>query len=166
MERRMRSPKTSALVGVIDYAKALGKPVKIINDAAMQALGSYDGGRMLFIGLGTAVGSALITENVVIPLELGWLNYSPKRKMVDMLERNALDHMGVKHWRKAVRKAIAPLRHAFVADCVVLGGGNAKKLKRLSDGVIYADSDNAYLGGIRLWESVSARKSSDRWRIA
>lgn len=134
-----------------DYAAAFGCPVRLVNDAAMQALGSYEGGRMLFIGLGTGVGSALIVDHVLIPLELGDLHFE-QGSVSDMLGRRAYEEEGKKAWRKAVNSLVPPLQKAFLADYVVLGGGNAKRLgKKLPPGVRLGNNLTAFRGGYRLW---------------
>jgi polyphosphate glucokinase len=134
-----------------DYAAAFDCPVRLVNDAAMQALGSYEGGRMLFIGLGTGVGSALIVDHVLIPLELGDLHFE-RGSVSDMLGRGAYEEQGKKAWRKAVNSLVPPLQKAFLADYVVLGGGNAKHLgKRLPPGVRLGNNLTAFRGGYRLW---------------
>ncbi len=135
-----------------DFAGHFGKPVKIINDAAMQALGSYEGGRMLFLGLGTGLGSALIVDQVVAPLELAHLPYKKGRTFEDYVGLRGLKRLGKKKWQKAVEDVVARLQAALVADSVVLGGGNAKLLKRLPPGTRMGDNRNAFLGGVRLWE--------------
>jgi polyphosphate glucokinase len=134
-----------------DFAAAFECPVRITNDAAMQALGSYEGGRMLFIGLGTGVGSALIVDHVLIPLELGDLHFE-QGSVSDMLGRRAFEREGKKAWRKAVNSLVAPLQKAFLADYVVLGGGNAKRMgKKLPPGVRLGNNLTAFRGGYRLW---------------
>jgi polyphosphate glucokinase len=135
-----------------DFAAHFGKPVKLINDAAMQALGSYEGGRMLFLGLGTGLGSALIIEHVIAPLELAHLPYKKGRTFEDYVGLRGLKRLGRKKWQKAVEDVVARLQAALVADSVVLGGGNAKHLKRLPPGARMGDNRNAFLGGVRLWE--------------
>src|SRR4051812_47156061 len=135
-----------------DYARAFGKPVRVINDAVMQALGGYDGGRMLFIGLGTGLGSALVTEHVVVPLELGCLRYADNQTMFEWLGREGLEQRGVEVWRQAVYDITHMLRQAFAADYIVLGGGNAKRVDPLPDGVRRGGNDDAFEGGFRLWE--------------
>jgi hypothetical protein len=134
-----------------DFAAAFGKPVKMINDAAMQALGSYEGGRMLFLGLGTGLGSALIAGHVIIPLELGRLLYDGSRTLSEVLGRAGMDKMGKKEWRKVVSRAVTALMGAFVADYVVVGGGNAKRLEDLPPGVRRGHNLTAFRGGFRLW---------------
>jgi len=134
-----------------DYHAAFGKPCKVINDAAMQALGSYEGGRMLFLGLGTGLGSAMILDNVLIPLELGELTYSPQRTFEDMLGREGRRRLGQKKWEEAIDSIVAILRAACVIDYVVLGGGNARRIARLPKGARLGDNRNAFIGGLRLW---------------
>ncbi len=135
-----------------DFSAALGKPVKLINDAAMQALGSYQGGRMLFIGLGTGLGSAMVADHVVIPLELAHLPYRKGRTFEDYVGQRGLDRWGPKRWNQSVFDTVERLRHAMVAEDVVLGGGNVKKLKSLPPQVRQGSNRNAFLGGFRLWE--------------
>jgi polyphosphate glucokinase len=135
-----------------DFAAAFGKPVKLINDAAMQALGSYEGGRMLFLGLGTGLGSALIVDGVIAPLELAHLPYRKCRTFEDYVGLRGLLRLGKKKWTKAVADVAARLQAAMVADSVVLGGGNAKKLKRLPTGARLGLNTNAFVGGFRLWD--------------
>jgi predicted NBD/HSP70 family sugar kinase len=135
-----------------DFAAALGKPVKIINDAAMQALGSYEGGRMLFMGLGTGLGSALVIDNVVAPLELAHLPYRKKRSYEDYVGERGLRRMGRKKWQLFVEDVVARFKAAFVVDYIVLGGGNSKKLVRMPPHCRPGDNRNAVLGGFRLWE--------------
>ena len=134
-----------------DFAAAFGCPVRIANDAAMQALGSYDGGRMLFLGFGTGLGSALIAEHVILPLELGDL---PLRdaSFSAIFGREAFEEKGKKAWRKRVVRTLPALQKAFMADYVVVGGGNAKHLrKKLPAGVRVGNNLNALRGGFRLW---------------
>lgn len=141
-----------------DFKKAFGtQRVKIINDAAMQALGSYRGGRMLFLGLGTGLGSTLILDNVVVPLELGELRYSSERTLEDRLGKAGRKRLGQARWERGVHEAVKFLRVAFVADYVVLGGGNAENIRRLPDGVLRGDNRNAFLGGLRLWGALPGK---------
>jgi polyphosphate glucokinase len=135
-----------------DFRKAFRKPVKLINDAAMQALGSYEGGRMLFIGLGTGLGSALIVDDVVVPLELGEMRYSRTRTLEDVLGKRGVKRIGLANWRKAVRAVVANLRTAFVADYVMIGGGNVKKLTPFPPGARRGSNSHAFRGGVRLWQ--------------
>lgn len=134
-----------------DFQAGLGKPVKILNDAVMQALGSYDGGRMLFLGLGTGLGSAFIAGTVVVPLELGRLRYDEKRTLGEVLGRDGLDKLGKSEWRQAVNDAVTMLLHAFLADYIVIGGGNAKNVKDLPPGARLGNNLTAFRGGYRLW---------------
>ena len=134
-----------------DFAAAFGKPVKMINDAAMQALGSYEGGRMLFLGLGTGLGSALITGHVIVPLELGQLLYDGSRTVGQVLGRRGMERVGKGEWRKSVNKAVTAMMRAFVTDYVVIGGGNAKHVKELPPGARLGHNLTAFRGGMRLW---------------
>jgi len=147
-----------------DFRKALGKPVRLINDAAMQALGSYRGGRMLFLGLGTGLGSTLIWENNVLPLELGDLPYRDHRVIEDFLGKPGMAELGEKHWRREVARAVVQLKKSVIADYVVLGGGNVKKLDELPEGAERGYNRNAFLGGARLWQTDS-RTHQPKWRI-
>ena len=123
----------------------------MVNDAAMQALGSYQGGRMLFLGLGTGLGSALIVDSVLEPLELAHLPYKKSRTYEDYVGLAGLKRLGKKKWRHQVDKVVAQLKSAVQADYVVLGGGNARLLKRLPPGTRRGDNANAFRGGFRLW---------------
>jgi polyphosphate glucokinase len=135
-----------------DFNKALGgHPVKIINDAAMQALGSYKGRRMLFLGLGTGLGSALIVDNVLEPMELAHLPFKKGRSYEDYVGLAGLERLGKKKWRRQVKEVVQQLQSAVQADYVVLGGGNAKLLKKLPPGTRLGDNSNAFQGGYRLW---------------
>ncbi len=126
--------------------------MKLINDAAMQALGCYTGGRMLFLGLGTGVGSTLILDEVVVPLELGQLRYSRNQTLEDVLGKRALKKSGAVKWERAVHAAVANLHKAFAADYVVLGGGNGEKVKRLPRETRRGSNRYAFRGGVRLWK--------------
>lgn len=143
-----------------NFAAAFGLPVKIINDAAMQALGSYEGGRMLFLGLGTGLGSTLIAENVIVPLELGQLKYNGKGSFVDVAGKPGLQRLGKKAWRRAVIEIATTLADALVADTVVLGGGNAKELGMLPHGMRVGGNQTAFRGGFRLWRLKDIRTHS------
>jgi len=147
-----------------DYRAAFGRPVKIINDAAMQALGSYKGGKMLFLGLGTGLGSALIVDGIVEPMELGHLPYK-KGTYEKYVGQRALEKRGKKKWRRHVADVVASLIAALEPDDVVLGGGNVKKLKELPTGCRAGDNANAFLGGFRLWEEAAERKTPERPRL-
>src|SRR6184192_4231857 len=147
-----------------DFGKSLGKPVQVINDAAMQALGSYHGGRMLFLGLGTGLGSALVWNNYVLPLELGDLPYRNGSIIEDYLGKPGLARLGEKTWRRDVEHALVQLRKSLIADYIVLGGGNAKKLDELPEGVERGHNRNAFLGGTRLWQ-VDSRTRRPKWQV-
>ena len=135
-----------------DFAAAFGRPVRIVNDAAMQALGSYDGGRMLFLGLGTGLGSVLVIDSTLVPLELGELRHRKGETYSRRLGRKALERAGKKAWRRRVLKVVPSLQRAFLADYVVLGGGNAKHLgEPLPPGVRLGHNLTAFRGGYRLW---------------
>jgi len=135
-----------------NFQKAFGRPVKLINDASMQALGSYKGGRMLFLGLGTGLGSAMIVDNILEPMELAHLLYKKDKTYEDFLGLRGLERLGKKKWRQQVAKITEKLKTALGADYVILGGGNAKKLKELPPGAKLGTNENAFLGGFRMWE--------------
>jgi polyphosphate glucokinase len=135
-----------------DYVQAFGAPVKVMNDACMQALGSYDGGRMLFLGLGTSLGSVFMMDGKIVPLALGHLRFYKGESFEHYLSRKGLELYGEKSWRHAVCEAASTLKAAFLADYVVLGGGNAKKLDELPDGCRRGANQMAYIGGVRMWE--------------
>src|SRR5262245_26573581 len=134
-----------------DFGSRFGKPVKVINDAAMQAMGSYQGGRMLFVGLGTGMGTAMIIDKVVAPMELGHLPYRKRKSFEDYVGTRGLQRLGKKKWRAAVEDVVGRLQAALIADYVVLGGGNVKKLDRLPPGTRPGDNRPAFEGGFRLW---------------
>ncbi|MGI9088381.1 MAG: ROK family protein [Chthoniobacterales bacterium] len=147
-----------------DFKKSLGKPVRVINDAAMQALGSYHGGRMLFLGLGTGLGSTLVWDRNVLPLELGDLPYGNGGMIEDFISKRGLERLGKKAWLREVEAAVIRLKMSLIADYVVLGGGNAKILGKLPKGFELGANRNAYLGGCRLWQT-DARTKRDKWNI-
>jgi polyphosphate glucokinase len=134
-----------------DFQEAFGLPTKVINDAAMQALGSYEGGKMLFLGLGTGLGSALVVEHVVAPMELGHLPFR-RATFEDYVGQRGRDRLGKKKWRQAVGETIDRLSAAVEADYIVLGGGNAKRVTDLPANVRLGANDNAFVGGFRLWD--------------
>jgi len=140
-----------------DYAAALGKPVRIINDAAMQAIGSYEGGRMLFLGLGTGLGSALIVDGTVAPMELAHLPYKRGRSYEDFVGDRGRRRLGPKKWRRVVADVVEQLSHALEADYVVIGGGNARKLKKLPKNARLGNNEFAFLGGFRVWRPSAPR---------
>ena len=135
-----------------NFRKAFGCPVRIINDAAMQALGSYKGGRMLFLGLGTGLGSAMVVDGMLQSMELAHLGYKNGKSYEDYLGLRGLERMGKKKWRRYVAKIAKSLKIALDADYVVLGGGNSKKLKKLPPGTRLGSNENAFLGGFRMWQ--------------
>lgn len=139
------------------YAKAFGCPVKLINDAAMQAIGSYEGGRMLFLGLGTGLGSAMIVDGIVQPMEIAHLPYKGKKTYEDYLGLRGLQRLGKKKWRRYVTQVVEELTDALNADYVVLGGGNAKKLKKLPAKARFGENQKAFIGGFRLWSEQKGR---------
>ena len=146
-----------------DYAAALERPTKIINDAAMQAFGSYEGGRMLFIGLGTGLGTAMILEGVVEPMELGHLPYKKRLSYEDYVGRRGMSRLGKKAWRQEVLTVIDIFRAALQPEYIVLGGGNAKLMKELPPDVRLGANANAFIGGFRLWDPhISAPSPSGR----
>jgi polyphosphate glucokinase len=140
-----------------DYAAAFGCPVKILNDAAMQALGSYQGGLMLFVGLGTGLGSALISGDTVVPLEIGHLSYR-KGTYEDHVGVRGLHKHGAKRWRRDVAFGVTRLMETMHPDDVVLGGGNSKKLKKLPPHCRTGDNSKAFLGGFRMWDEERPKK--------
>src|ERR1700674_1373702 len=135
-----------------DFKKAFGRPIKIVNDAAMQALGIYRGGRMLFLGLGTGLGSAMIVEGILEPMEVAHLPYKKGRTYEDYLGIRGLQRLGKKKWRRYAARIAEQLKNALEADYVVLGGGNAKLLKTLPPGCRLGDNSTAFAGGFRLWD--------------
>lgn len=139
-----------------DFGHAFELPVRVVNDAAMQALGSYQGGRMLFLGLGTGLGSALVVDGIVEPMELGHLPYRKGRTYEDYVGERGLKRLGKKRWRRKVREFVMHLGAALEAEYVVLGGGNAKRLKELPPGARIGDNSKAFIGGFRLWQQEQA----------
>ena len=135
-----------------NFARALRIPVRVVNDAALQALGSYHGGRMLFLGLGTGLGSALLWDKILMPLELGDLPYRQRHIIENYLGIPGLALLGEKKWKREVTYAVTQLRKSFIADYVVLGGGLVHRFGRLPEGTERGQNENAFLGGIRLWE--------------
>ena len=135
-----------------DFEKAFGCPVKVINDAAMQALGSYKGGRMLFLGLGAGLGSAMIVDGILEPMELAHLPYKNGRTYEDYVGVRGLERLGKKRWRGHVTDVVKRLKDALCAEYVVLGGGNSKNIKKLPPGARLGDNQNAFVGGARLWK--------------
>ena len=136
-----------------DFPEAFGRPVKILNDAAMQALGSYEGGRMLFLGLGTGLGSAMVVNGDVQPMELAHLPYKKGRTYEDYVGLKGFKRLGVRRWRKQVGLVLEIWRAALQPDYIVIGGGNAERLTQLPNDVRLGDNANAFKGGFRLWRS-------------
>jgi polyphosphate glucokinase len=134
-----------------DYDQAFGKPVRVVNDAAMQALGAYQGGRMLYLGLGTGLGSAFVGDGVLEPLELAHLPYRKNRTYEDYLGLRGLQRMGRKKWQRHVERVVELLKHGLQADYVMLGGGQTKELSSLPPDVRLGTNAHAILGGLRLW---------------
>jgi len=155
-DRPLAEPHNLA-AGWIDfpYQKFFGKPIRFINDAAMQALGGYKGGRMLFLGTGTGLGSALIFDGVVIPLELAHLPYKKGRTYEEWIGLAGLQRQGKKRWRRSVLDILERLQAAMVCDSVLLGGGNAKLMKNLPPHVMLGANSNAIDGGIKLWQDAT-----------
>ena len=150
--RPLREPHNLAPGWVnFDFQQAFGRPVRIVNDAAMQALGSYKGGRMLFLGLGTGLGSAMIVEGSLEPMELAHLPYKNGKTYEDYVGLRGLERLGRKKWQQHVCKVVRQLRDALVAEEVVLGGGNVKKLEQLPPGTRLGTNANAFVGGFRIW---------------
>jgi polyphosphate glucokinase len=162
--RIVKEPKHLALGWVgWDFNKSLGKPTRVLNDAAMQALGSYRSGRMLFLGLGTGLGSALVWNKNLFPLELGDLPYEGGI-IEQVLGKPGLDRLGKKKWKREVLFCLKYLKLAFIADYIVLGGGNAKQFDTLPNGIVPGDNRNVYLGGLRMWET-DAKTRRARWAV-
>jgi predicted NBD/HSP70 family sugar kinase len=134
-----------------DFAKAFGRPTRVVNDAAMQALASYDGGRMLFLGLGTGLGSAMIVDGALVPMELAHLPYKKGRTFEEYVGEASFERLGRKKWQKEVAHVVELLEAALEPDEVVLGGGNVRRLDRLLPGVRRGDNREAIVGGVRLW---------------
>ncbi len=141
-----------------DFERAFGRPVKVANDAAMQALGSYVKGTMLFLGLGTGLGSALVVDGHVVPMELAHLSYGDAT-IEDYVGLRGLERLGKKKWREHVAFMVERFTAALHPDEVVIGGGNAKKLKELPSGCRAGDNDNAFIGGFRMWEGATTKRA-------
>jgi polyphosphate glucokinase len=139
-----------------NYETAFKKPVRIINDAALQALGSYQHGRMLFLGLGTGLGSALVIDGIIAPMELAHLPYKRGRSYEEYVGERGRKRLGTKKWRRAVADVVMRLGAAFEADDIVIGGGNARRVQRLPKNTRRVSNSNAFLGGVRLWQTGAA----------
>ena len=151
-----------------DFERAFRKQVRLVNDAVLQALGAYDGGRMIFLGLGTGLGSTLITEHVLVPLELGDLPFRDGETMSQRLSRDGLSRNGQECWLADVHEVCGVIRKAMVADYVVLGGGNAKRVDPLPEAVRRGSNKDACVGGFRLWEEFVEphdREPHRVWRV-
>jgi polyphosphate glucokinase len=151
-----------------DFKAALGKPVRIVNDAVLQALGAYQDGRMLYLGLGTGLGSALVSERIIVPLELGQLPDAGGGSLAGRLGRQGLDRDGPTSWQRAVVDISNTLRRAFLADYIVLGGGNAARVDPLPPDTRRGGNDDAVTGGYRLWRELvepHGRAPSAFWRV-
>jgi len=162
----VRNPKNlgQGWVG-FDFAAAFGRPVRILNDATMQALGNYGGGKMLFLGLGTGLGTTLIVDGVVVPMELGHLQWRKDRDYEYYLGDHGRKRLGEKKWRAKVLQVVSDFRLAMQPDEIVLGGGNARRLKRLPDNARLGDKLAAFHGGLRFWDD-QARGAKIRVRSA
>lgn len=149
-----------------NFSSAFGQPVRIINDACLQGLGSYDGGRMLFLGLGTAIGSALIADRLILSLDMGRIRVGDER-VFEVLGDSGFERLGAKKWQKAVAEIVPALKHAMMADYVVLGGGNVKEIEELPDGVRRGHNRTVVEGGRRLWEELPdpAKQTNSEWLI-
>lgn len=145
-----------------DFVKAFECPVKVINDAAMQALGSYEGGRMLFLGLGAGLGSAMIIDGVLAPMELAHLPYKNDKTYEDYVGVRGLKRLGKKRWRRHVAEVAIKLKEALEADYVVLGGGNVHKMGTLPRNTRRGNNRNAFIGGFRLWETKDDRRRNKK----
>lgn len=144
-----------------DFERAFGRPVKLMNDAAMQALGSYQGGVMLFLGLGTGLGSALVVKRTVVPMELGRLSYK-SGTFEDYLGRDGMKRLGRKEWERLLASVAKRLSAAIHLDDLVVGGGNAKKLTYLPTGCRVGSNANAFQGGYRMWKEEELRRAAAR----
>jgi polyphosphate glucokinase len=152
----------------LDFERAFEKPVRVVNDAAMQALGGYDGGRMLFLGLGTGLGSALVADRVLVPLELGSLPWNGGKTLFERLGDDARQHRGDEAWSADVLAVVPQLRDALLADYVLIGGGNVERLASLPTQTRRGGNDDAFTGGFRLWEEEVEphdRPHSRIWRV-
>jgi polyphosphate glucokinase len=150
-----------------DYSEAFGRPVRCINDAAMQALGNYDGGRLLFLGFGTGIGATVIVDDVVVPIEVGSVKLNRMQCLVDRLSKAALKRDGREHWSAAALDAVELFQNVFKPDQTVLGGGNAKYVDPLPSYCVRVDNRSAYTGAQRLWEEsdLFASPGATSWRI-
>lgn len=150
-----------------DFEKAFKRPVRVINDAALQALAIYDTGRLLYLGLGTSVGAAIIADDTVLPLEIGIMPVSKSEAFMDRLSKEALDRLGRRRWQKAVTRAVALLHEIFWPDHFRLGGGNARLLDPVPAGCECGNNQDAFTGARRLWSGADmlAEAKATTWRI-
>jgi polyphosphate glucokinase len=148
----------------LDFAKAFSRPTQVVNDALMQALGSYEGGRMLFLGLGTGLGSAMIVDGILEPMELGHLPYKKDGTFEDCVGAKGLERLGKKKWRRKVADIVKHFTAALEPDYVVLGGGNAEKLGHLPPKTRLGNNANAFKGGFKLWDGHAVKRSAKRAR--
>ncbi len=148
-----------------DFRKAFGRPTLLMNDAAMQAIGSYEGGRMLFLGLGTGLGSALIVDGTVAPMELAHLPYKGGRSYEDYVGDRGRRRLGPKKWRRTVAAVVEQLSNALEADYVVIGGGNARRLKKMPKNARLGNNEFAFLGGFRVWRKIGVPHLTVQARI-
>jgi len=147
-----------------DYERAFGTPVRWANDAAMQALGSYEGGRMLFLGLGTGLGSALVVERHIFTLELGDLPFGSVT-LGEILGRAGLRRRGKRRWRKSLMRVLPPMQKAMMADYVVIGGGNCRYVRALPVGVRIGNNLTAFRGGVRMWDTKPGAGRDPYWKF-
>jgi len=150
-----------------DFHSAFEKPVRMINDAAMQALGNYIQGRLLFLGFGTSIGACIIADDVVVPIEIGLIKISADDCLVDRVSKKALKKHGLGPWIRAVEETVELLGDVFQPDDIVLGGGNAKRIRKLPTGCRLVDNTSAYKGAERLWEDADMHAVTDvsTWKI-
>jgi predicted NBD/HSP70 family sugar kinase len=150
-----------------DIEKALKRPVRIINDAALQALASYESGRLLFLGLGTSVGATLIVDDTVVPLEIGTMPLSKSEALMDRLSKEALNSGGKRRWQKSVKRAVGLLQDIFGPDVFQLGGGNAKYIDPVPEGCVLGDNQDSFRGALRLWPGADllVEAQATTWRI-
>ncbi len=143
-----------------DFEKAFGKPLKLVNDALMQAIGSYEGGRMLFLGLGTGLGAAMVADSVCLPMELAHLPYRKKKTFEDYVGLRGLEADGKAKWRKSVADVAERLWAALQPDYIVIGGGNVDKIKDMPENCRRGDNENAFKGGFRIWQDSALKLRS------
>jgi polyphosphate glucokinase len=150
-----------------DYSKAFGKPVRVINDAAMQALGNYRSGRLLFLGFGTSIGATVIVDDIIVPIEVGLIKLTRKTRLIDRVSKAALKRYGPGLWLEAVIEAVEVLQNVIKPDETILGGGNSELIEPLPPNCRRVDNRSAYIGAQRLWEGsdLFASACPTSWRI-